>query len=131
MSLTILILLWFIYSFSEGVREGYANHQKSLSSFRRETSDVVVFFQRFLILLIFSYMIFDKGVWSYLLFLIGASSIFIYIQNGTYFLIRNKLNPGIFELIKDNEKPDMYVNKYWRIRLAYLGVLSQGFLWII
>jgi len=131
MSFFILILLWAVYSFSEGVREAYSSHRKKFSSFKKETSDIVVFFQRFLILLIFSYMIFDMGIWSYFIFLVGASSIFIYIQNGTYFLIRNKLNPGIFELIKDDERPDIYVSSYWRIRLAYLGILSQGILWVI
>jgi orotate phosphoribosyltransferase len=50
----------------------------------------------------------------------------LYTSEGVHSVATN-----IFELIKDDERPDIYVSSYWRIRLAYLGILSQGILWVI
>jgi hypothetical protein len=135
MEFLALGILWIIYSFSEGIREGYADHQKSLLGFnKREKYSSFVFAQRCLILLIFTYPLFLSNVMSSLIFFIGAISVFVYIQNGIYFLLRNKLNPKYLDpnfRCDFFDHPIVYLNSRLRSRLAFFGVLLQSFLWLI
>lgn len=117
-------ILWGFYSFLEGIREGYYIHQKSLSAFNKVfRNPYLIYIQRFLILGIFSYAMSRYGLTSMFLFTIGAIFVFSYIQNGTYFLVRNKLNPSLFCDKQSTTNVDLFNRPF-----TYLNFHSSPFL---
>ncbi len=136
MEFLVLGSIWILYSFLEGVREGYTSHYRSFSRFSRSKNMIFICTQRLLVFVIFSYLVFhSKDFLPAFIFSFGALSIFTYIQNGTYFLIRNGLNTNIFpDKQRTNcieECPVICLNSVLRLRLAYFGIMIQSLLWVI
>jgi len=133
----IAYLVWIMYSFLEGVREAFSLNINTFRKIKCPHWSKITIFQRIIFFLLIGYFIFTSTSVAYaLIFLTGMLPIFYYIQNGTYFLIRNKMNSDTFidgyssdAVISD--RPIMYWT--WKVRsLATLfGILSQSLIWFI
>lgn len=131
-------LIWLLYSFLEGVREANLKHHLDNSkSFVCVRSSYIFNTQRFLfIFLIFLFLLFSvKGI--LLLSVLSMILTFPFIQIGTYFVIRNKLNPNSFNDLSahntkiDKEKTSIYIDYPKRFRLFILGVVLQLFIFFM
>jgi len=125
-------LLWILYAFFEGLREANSKHHKNLSKSLIEIKSPLVYNAQRLIVLI----IINLHLWSHITYLaifstISMAIMFPYIHNGTYFLIRNKLNPSIFtkgtceDCDIKMEQPSDYLNRNLRTKLALIGLIIQ------
>jgi hypothetical protein len=131
--LIISYLVWLLYSFLEGVREGNSKHFKSSSNTLTEVKSPPIYWsQRILILLILNiHLLSHVSILDVLFSTISMFLIFPYIHSGTYFLIRNKLNPSIFikracEDCNDVEnRPSMYLDCKTRTKLALISIAIQ------
>ena len=123
-------ILWNLYSFFEGVREANSKHHKDFSKSLTDIKSPAVYnMQRGLVLFILGLHLFGHISWWAILSTLAMALMFPYIHNGTYFLIRNKLNPGIFtkgpcEDCKNvEERPSMYLIHSLRTKLALIGLI--------
>lgn len=137
--IVVLYLITILFSFLEGVREAVQVH--SNSTFKKSKCDRVsyaILFQRLIFFSLINYILVSlSGGLHSMIFTLGMIPVFYYIQNGTYFLIRNKLSPNMFKLRQSSNKdpqsnnPVMYLNNKFRQRLLVVGVLSQVLLWFV
>jgi hypothetical protein len=126
-------LLWLLYSFFEAVREANSKHFKSSANTLVEIkSPVIYWLQRALVLIILNLHLISHVtiLWS-ILSTLSMIVIFPYIHSGTYFIIRNKLNPDSFvkgaceNCIDAENKPSMYLNCKIRTKLALISIIIQ------
>lgn len=133
-----IYLVWITFSFLEGVREAYSGHSISYIKFSKEDrNEWIIYLERVIFFIVMGYLLYTLIGPNYLIVsLLGMVPIFYYVQNGTYFLIRNKLNPNVFKLkqLSDceigSEGPVMYLKNKLRNRILILGILSQVF-WFV
>ena len=126
-------LLWLLYSFFEGVREANSKHFKSSSNTAVEIkSPLIYWLQRALVIIILNlHLISHVSILWTLLSTLSMIMIFPYVHSGTYFIIRNKLNPSIFikgacENCSDEEnKPSMNLDCKIRTKLALISIIIQ------
>jgi len=125
-------LLWMLYSLFEGVREANSKHHKNLSKSLIEIKSPLIYNAQRLIVL----FVINLHLWSHISYLaifstIAMSLMFPYIHNGTYFLIRNKLNPSIFpkkaceDCDVEIEQPSDYLSSKIRTKLFLIGLAIQ------
>ena len=126
----ISYILWNLYSFFEGVREANSKHHKDFSKSLRDIKSPMVYnIQRGLVLFILGLHLFSHISWWAILSTVAMALMFPYIHNVTYFLIRNKLNPGIFtkgpceDCQNKEERPSMYLIHSLRTKLALIGLI--------
>ena len=126
----IYLILWNLYSFFEGVREANSKHHKEFSKSLTDIKSPIIYnLQRGLVLLIINLHLLTHISWWALLSLPAMALIFPYIHNGTYFLMRNKLNPNIFtkgsceDCQNKEEQPSMYLKNSIRTNLALIGLI--------
>ena len=137
--LIISYLIWIFYSFFEGVREGNSKHFKSSSNILTEIKSQPIYWsQRILILLILNIHLLSHVSILYVFFsTISMFLIFPYVHSGTYFLIRNKLNPSIFikqsceDCNDSEERPSMYLDCKIRTKLALISIVIQLLIFFI
>lgn len=123
--------VWMMYSFLEGVREAFSKQTKTFKRLKCTNWTTITLIQRSIFFLLISYIIYlNVGCVQSLIFSVGMIPVFYYIQNGTYFLIKNKMNPTIFKDgyssdSIDSDSPVMYC-KYDIRRLAVtIGIFIQ------
>lgn len=123
--------VWMMYSFLEGVREAFGKQTKTFKRLKCTNWTTITLIQRSIFFLLISYIIYlNVGCVQSLIFSVGMIPVFYYIQNGTYFLIKNKMNPNIFKDgyssdAIDSDSPVMYC-KYDIRRLAVaIGIFIQ------
>ena len=123
--------VWMMYSFLEGVGEASSKQTKTFKRLKCANWTTKTLIQRSIFFLLISYIIyFNVGCVQSLIFSVGMIPVFYYIQNGTYFLIKNKMNPNIFKDgyssdAIDSDSPVMYC-KYDIRRLAVaIGIFIQ------
>lgn len=131
-------LIWLFYSFLEGVREANLKHHLDNSkSFVCVRSPYIFNAQRILFLLLIALVLISTVKGTLILSLLSMVLTFPFIQIGTYFVIRNKLNPNSFTDLSahntkdDNEKTSIYIDYPKRFRLFMLGVILQLFIFIM
>lgn len=137
--LIISYLIWILYSFFEGVREGNSKHFKSSSNTLTEIKSLPIYWsQRILILLILNiHLLSHTSVLDVCFSAISMLLIFPYIHSGTYFLIRNKLNPVIFtkrtcdDCDDTDDRPSMYLDCKIRTKLALISIVIQLLIFFI
>ena len=137
--LIISYLIWILYSFFEGVREGNSKHFKSSANILTEVkSPVIYWFQRLLILLILNlHLLSHVSTLDVLFSTLSMFLIFPYVHSGTYFLIRNKLNPSIFikgacdDCDNCDDRPSMYLDCKIRTKLALISIVIQLLIFFI
>jgi len=125
-------ILWILYSFFEGVREANIKHHKEFSKSVTDVKSTKIYIlQRGLVLFIITFNLLNSiGLWG-LISTLSMILMFIYIHNGTYFLMRDKLSPGIFtkghcqDCPNENERPTMYLTNNLRTKLALIGLIIQ------
>jgi hypothetical protein len=126
-----LQIIWAIYALFEGVREGNSQHHKTSSKSLFEINVPIIYnCQRALVLFVIALYLSTISLTA-VLSVIPMILIFPYIHNGTYFIIRNKLNPSTFtdgpnsDCDVDFERPSNYINANLRTKLALLGTILQ------
>lgn len=126
----ISLLLWNLYAFFEGVREANSKHHKEFSKSLTDIKSPIIYnLQRGLVLIIINLHLLSHVSWWSILSTIGMVLVFPYIHNRTYFLMRNKLNPGIFtkgpceDCQNLEEQPSMYLKHSLRTKLALIGLI--------
>ena len=132
-------LLWLLYTFFEGVREANSKHFKSSANILTEVkSQPIYWFQRILILLILNiHLLSHVSILDVFFSTISMFLIFPYVHSGTYFLVRNKLNPIIFikraceDCNDSEEKPSMYLDCKIRTKLALISLVIQLLIFFI
>jgi hypothetical protein len=126
-------LIWLLYSFFEGVREANSKHFKSSANTLIEIkSPIIYWLQRALVLVILNlHLISHVSILWTLLSTLSMILILPYVHSGTYFIIRNKLTPGLFvkgsceNCLNEENKPSMYLNCKIRTKLALISLIIQ------
>jgi hypothetical protein len=125
-------ILWILYSFFEGVREANSKHHKEFSKSLTDVKSTMIYnLQRGLVLIIISLNLLSHISWWASISTLSMALMFPYIHNGTYFLMRNKLNPSIFtkgpceDCSNKEEQPTMYLIHNSRTKLALIGLIIQ------
>lgn len=139
MVLTLILsyTIWMVYSFLEGVREAFSLQTTTFKKIKCANWSTITFFQRFIFFLLLNYFIFSTiGILFCFVFSLGMIPLFYYIQNGTYFLIRNKMNPDIFKdgYSSDSsniDRPSMYLRYKIRKFASIFGIIVQTLNWFI
>jgi len=137
--LIISYLIWLLYSFFEGVREGNSKHFKSSANILTEIKSPIIYWsQRVLILLILNlHLLSHASILDVCFSTLSMLLIFPYVHSGTYFLIRNKLNPSIFtkgpcdDCDNNEEKPSMYLDCKIRTKLGLISIIIQLLIFFI
>ena len=132
-------LLWLLYTFFEGVREANSKHFKSSANILTEVkSQPIYWFQRILILLILNiHLLSHVSILDVFFSTISMFLIFPYVHSGTYFLVRNKLNPIIFtkrtcdDCDDTDDRPSMYLDFKIRTKLALISIVIQLLIFFI
>lgn len=134
---TLSYTVWIMYSFLEGVREAFGKQTKTFKRLKCTNWTTIALIQRSIFFLLISYIIYlNVGCYQSLIFSIGMVPVFYYIQNGTYFLIKNKMNPSIFTQgyssdAINSDSPVMYCKYDIRRLAAILGVFIQPLIFFI
>lgn len=100
-------IVFIIYTFLEGFREGYYWHYKNLSNvgYKFNIHSIFTIQRLMMFILIFiiataSYSIFCEWIFMALLksfiYCVGLASMFSFIHNGTYYTIRNLLDKRLY-----------------------------------
>lgn len=132
MAWTILsYLIWVSYILIEAIREANLDHLKRNMVIDEVKSSVIVNVQRGIFLLVLVFGLASNAGWWLLFNIIPLISVSFVIHNGTYFYLRNKLNPKIFkdttsQNIPDScESPSLYLDFKFRKYLALFALILQ------
>lgn len=127
----ISYLIWSIYISIEGFREANFKHLKRKMPKIEMKVPKLCNIQRILVLSLLSYFLFTKvGLW-FIGIIIPMLLLTLFIHNGTYFYLRNKLNPNICDkgfcsdAIDKEETPSLYLKFKYRKYLAITGFILQ------
>jgi hypothetical protein len=137
LTITIINIVWILYSLTEGFRDGFYWHFENLSKKECDFDINPVFnFQRGLVLTIISILSFSVlGLFS----VINAISLilmFSFFHNGSYYLIRNKLSEDKYpkkwrDESKTFPKYSSFLFSYnKRVIFVILGISLQIFFYI-
>lgn len=99
MLLTILNVIWVLYSLLEGFREGFFWEYRNNSTKQYKFEIHPIFsLQRGIVLIIIGLLLFNSISWISIINIIGMMLIFSFFHNGTYYYTRNKLDNNIYKL---------------------------------
>lgn len=124
-------IIWVLYLSIEGLREANFRHLRRKNAKTEINLVKLCNIQRFFVLLLITFALFIKIGWWGIPIMIPLILISPIFHNGTYFYLRNKLNPNIFkdksqqDLDNDDEKPSIYLKFKLRKRLAILALILQ------
>lgn len=128
----ISLITWIIYTFFEGAREANYNHNRNSLKISKPEINISLLcnIQRIFILSSIGFCLSSNISYTLIgLPILSMILIFPYIHNGTYFIIRNKLDPNVFTKGSSSncndveDVPTIYLENKLRNNLAIIGLL--------
>ncbi len=127
--ITLTLIIFLIYAFIEGKREGYYFHYKwKVLTVNLHDEHKMFTIQRSLVVLGMSMIGYPLIGWYCLLSILSMALCFSYIHNGAYYGMRNKLDSNIYPLgfITSNNTSTAKISMSYVTRtvLAVIGIVG-------